>query len=95
MRRLVDAYELLDHAGRDKLDSRELIMEMINNSRTIEPKEIVGIENEKYRKALQAKKEECMPHDYDSDWWYNRKIGIVDGLEMAFDIYMRMAKKGT
>ena len=33
--RLIDADELLDHAGRDKLDSRELIFEMINNAKTI------------------------------------------------------------
>ena len=33
--RLIDADELLEHAGRDKLDSRELIMQMINNAPTV------------------------------------------------------------
>lgn len=33
--RLVDANELIEHAWRDKLDSRELIVEMIENSPTI------------------------------------------------------------
>ena len=32
--RLIDADELVEHAGRDKLDSRELIIEMINNAPT-------------------------------------------------------------
>lgn len=34
--RPIDADDLLDHAGRDRLDSRELIMDMINNAPTIE-----------------------------------------------------------
>lgn len=33
--RLIDADELIEHAWRDKLDSRELIAEMINNAPTI------------------------------------------------------------
>ena len=33
--RLIDADELMEHAGRDKLDSRELIMQMINNAPTV------------------------------------------------------------
>lgn len=33
--RLIDADELLEHVGRDKLDSRELIMQMVENAPTI------------------------------------------------------------
>lgn len=33
--RLIDADELIEHAWRDKLDSRELIAEMINNAPTV------------------------------------------------------------
>lgn len=33
--RLIDADELIEHAWRDKLDSRELIVEMIENAPTI------------------------------------------------------------
>ena len=33
--RLIDADELIEHAWRDKLDSRELIAEMITNAPTI------------------------------------------------------------
>lgn len=33
--RLIDADELMEHAMRDKLDSRELIFNMINNAPTI------------------------------------------------------------
>lgn len=33
--RLIDADELMEHVWRDKLDSRELIAEMINNAHTI------------------------------------------------------------
>ena len=35
--RLIDADELMEHAGRDKLDSRELIMQMIKNAPTMSP----------------------------------------------------------
>lgn len=35
--RLIDAGELLEHAWRDKLDSRELIARMIDNAPTIIP----------------------------------------------------------
>lgn len=35
--RLIDADELMEHAGRDKLDSRELIMQMIKNAPTLKP----------------------------------------------------------
>lgn len=34
--RLIDADELLEHAYRDRLDSRELIADMIRNAPTIE-----------------------------------------------------------
>ena len=33
--RLVDADELMEHIGRDKLDSREAIMEMVKNAPTV------------------------------------------------------------
>ena len=33
--RIIDADELIEHAWRDKLDSRELIVEMINNAPTV------------------------------------------------------------
>lgn len=32
--RLIDADELMEHIGRDKLDSREAIMEMVKNAPT-------------------------------------------------------------
>lgn len=35
--RLIDADELMEHVGRDRLDSRELIMDMIENAPTVEP----------------------------------------------------------
>jgi hypothetical protein len=37
--RLIDADELMEHVGRDKLDSREAIMEMVKNAPTIEPRQ--------------------------------------------------------
>lgn len=36
MSRLIDADELMEHVYRDKLDSRELIAEMVKNAPTIE-----------------------------------------------------------
>lgn len=43
--RLIDADELMEHVWRDKLDSRELIAEMIDNAPTaqlISPKQKIG-----------------------------------------------------
>ena len=36
--RLIDADELIEHVNRDRLDSRELIAEMVQNAPTIKPK---------------------------------------------------------
>ena len=33
--RLIDADELMEHVGRDRLDSRELIMDMVKNAPTV------------------------------------------------------------
>lgn len=85
--RLIDADELMEHAGRDKLDSRELIMQMIENAPTINPKDIC---EKQYREVLQKKKELYRPTEHDSDWWYNRNTGIIDGLQMAFEAYVKM-----
>lgn len=38
--RLIDANELIEHAYRDKLDSRELIVQMIENAPTVNRYEI-------------------------------------------------------
>lgn len=35
--RLIDADELMEHAARERLDSRELILQMIENAPTIRP----------------------------------------------------------
>ena len=35
MSRLIDADELMEHVYRDKLDSRELIADMVNNAPTV------------------------------------------------------------
>ena len=75
--RLIDADELMEHAMRDKLDSRDLILQMIENAPTIKPKELL---EEKYKRLLQLKKVIYKPIEQDSDWWYNRKTGIIDGL---------------
>jgi len=82
--RLIDADELMEHVGRDKLDSRELIMQMVENAKTINPN---SIWEKKYREILRKKKDEYRPAERDSDWWYNRKTGIIDGLEIAFEAF--------
>ena len=85
--RLIDADELMEHAVRDRLDSRELILQMIENAPTIKPKELI---EEKYKRLLQLKKEIYKPTEQDSDWWYNRNTGIIDGLEIAFETFTNM-----
>ena len=91
--RLVDADELLKevigiHDGwlRPPKEWRS-IEDSIRNAPTIHPQEI---SEEEYRKILQEKKEEYRPTEQDSDWWYNRKTGIIDGLEIAFESFMNL-----
>ena len=28
--------------------------------------------------------------EQDSDWWYNRKTGIIDGLQIAFETFTNL-----
>ena len=48
--RLIDADELLEHAYREKLDSRELIADMIENAPTV----TTDVEMKKRREELEA-----------------------------------------
>lgn len=88
--RLIDVDNLMDHAGRDRLDSRELIFQMIENAPTVDPKAIC---EEAFTKALVEKKERFRPTERDSDWWYNRKAGIIDGLEIAYETFKELFNK--
>lgn len=64
--RLIDADELLEHAYRDKLDSRELIANMINNAPTV--KEIpTKIPIDVFEKLVS--KEPNIRHCKDCKWW--------------------------
>ena len=46
--RLIDANNLMDHACRDRLDSRELIWAMIENAPTIDAVEVIRCKDCKY-----------------------------------------------
>ena len=78
--RLVDADELIEHAWRDKLDSRELIAEMIEKAPTI--KEIpTNIPIDVFEKliAQEPKKGHWIDTNSDDAYWYrcsrcNRRI---------------------
>ena len=63
------------------------IEDSIRNAPTIHSQKIF---EEEYKKILQEKKEEYRPTEQDSDWWYNRKTGIIDGLEIAFESFMNL-----
>ena len=66
--RLIDGDELMEHIGRDKLDSREAIMEMVKTAPTVlDTKELklIVLEREHYRK-------EC-----------ERLTALVDSLDFA------------
>lgn len=54
--RPIDADELLEHVYRDRLDSRELIAEMINNAPTIEEIKQIKIQ----QGELQARIHQCI-----------------------------------
>lgn len=47
--RLIDADELMEHVGRDRLDSRELIMKMIEDAPTVEDIKILKMQNSELR----------------------------------------------
>lgn len=73
--RLIDADELMEHVGRDRLDSRELIAKMIENAPTVET-------NEK----LYKKKIADMEYRHDSDMeQMNQWIGRLEQYDRIFD----------
>lgn len=91
--RLIDADELLKevtgiHDGwlQPPKEWRS-VEDSIRNAPTINPKELL---EEKYKRLLQLKKEIYKPTEQDSDWWYNRKTGIIDGLQIAFETFTNM-----
>lgn len=54
--RLIDADELMEHVGRDRLDSREAIMEMVKTAPTVlDAKELklIVFEREHYRQECE------------------------------------------
>ncbi len=75
--RLIDADELIEHAYRDKLDSRKLIADMINNAPTV--KEIpVKVPLDLVIKALEqrSKKDKYEYHiDHTDCIWYGNDSG--------------------
>ena len=50
--RLVDADEIMEHVYRDKLDSRELIAQMIETAPTIHPKPDIDILDDEFQKGF-------------------------------------------
>ena len=90
--RLIDADELLKevigiHDGWLRPSKTwQSIEDSIRNAPTITSKEL----EEKYKRLLQLKKEIYKPTEQDSDWWYNRKTGIIDGLEIAFETFTNL-----
>ena len=76
--RLIDADELMEHIGRDRLDSREAIMGMVENAPTIQPEQrwIPVTEIPPYGKDLMLKL-----HDRrcGCDCFYYFAMGFYDG----------------
>ena len=91
--RLIDADELLKevvgiHDGWLRPSKTwQSIEDSIRNAPTIKPKELL----EEYKRLLQLKKEIYKPTEQDSDWWYSRKTGIIDGLEIAFETFINLS----
>ena len=56
--RLIDADELMEHAGRDRLDSRELIMQMIENAPTAKPRDLMDLSADELTKMARKEKVE-------------------------------------
>ena len=80
--RLIDADELMEHVGRDRLDSRELIMEMINNARTIDIFDGVDLESSlKYEKTIEYLRSDIKrAKDYDQSLVFTTKDTAEDAL---------------
>lgn len=91
--RLIDANELMEHAGRDKLDSRELIMQMIENAPTVTAveagfvsKEAVGAIEKAYKEA-----ETNLLHDNEYQRQLNQQIlGRLNAYENVFEKIIRV-----
>lgn len=91
--RLIDADELLKEVIGSWLRPPEewrSVEDSIRNAPTINPNELL---EEKYKRLLQLKKELYKPTEQDSDWWYNRKTGIIDGLQIAFETFTNFELK--
>ena len=79
--RLIDADELMEHAMRDKLDSRELILQMIKNAPTIN--EWVDNKNE----TVSCPR--CHSWFYKENAIYMRFCGHCGAKMLALDTYYR------
>ncbi len=80
--RLIDADELMEHVGRDRLDSRELIMEMINNARTVDIFDGVDLESSpKYERTIEYLRSDIKrAKDYDEPLVFTTKGTAEDAL---------------
>lgn len=90
--RLIDADELIEHAWRDKLDSRELIVKMIDNAPTVEaiPKAVIKKFLEEGTKDVSNKVLAIVREDYihKSDYVNRLKADMVAILdELDFELY--------
>lgn len=82
--RLIDADELMEHVGRDRLDSRELIMKMINDAKTIDISELFGTiltQSSKYERTINYLTSDIKrAKDYDEPLVFTTKSTAEDAL---------------
>lgn len=82
--RLIDADELMEHIGRDKLDSREAIMEMVKTAPTVldtEELKLIALEREYYR--LECKRLKAQVHALA----FALRCNGVSGNEVTYEDY--------
>ena len=94
--RLIDADELMEHVGRDRLDSRELIMQMINNAKTINITEIFGValtSSPKYARTIEYLTSDIKrAKDYDEPLVFTTK-GVAEDALWMLEEYGRRERK--
>ena len=91
--RLIDANELMEHAVRDKLDSRELIMQMIENAPTVTAVEAGFVSKEAVEAIEKAYKESetNLLHENEYQRQLNQQIlGRLDAYEKVFEKIIRV-----
>ena len=88
--RLIDADELKEHAGRDRLDSRELILQIIDNAPTVKTTFYTEEDYIRCNKAYEEVRENLLKANDNLRELNHQILGRLDHSERAFEKVIKM-----